>query len=96
MVPAASTAARAEAPNQTLRHQVVRFDDLNLASPAGVAAFRARLNGAVEIVCGPPADLRNFDEAADYKACLAKASQDALSALPQVRQQASQSVPRAG
>ncbi|MGZ3276052.1 MAG: UrcA family protein [Caulobacteraceae bacterium] len=84
---AVATAARAE-PAEAVRHQVVRYDDLNLASPAGQAAFKVRLKGAVQAVCGPQADMRNFDEAADYKACVAKAAHDAMSALPQAQQQA--------
>ena len=90
VVLAVATTARAE-PAQAVRHQVVRYDDLNLASPAGQAAFKVRLNGAVQAVCGPPADIRNFNEAADYKACVAKASHDATAALPQVQQQAARS-----
>jgi UrcA family protein len=95
LVLAASTAVRAETPPQEIRHQVVAYDDLNLNSPAGAAAFQARLKGAVQAVCGPKADLRNFDEDADYKACLAKAAQDAMAALPQARQQAARPAPPA-
>jgi UrcA family protein len=88
LVLAASTAARAETPAQVVRQQVVRYDDLNLASPRGMAAFERRLKGAVETVCSPQADMRIFDEAKDYKACVAKAAHDAMSALPQSQQQA--------
>jgi UrcA family protein len=83
LVLAASTMARAEIPADTVRHQVVRYGDLNLASANGRATFQIRLKGAVETVCGPQADLRNFDEAADYKACVAKASHDAMSTVVQ-------------
>jgi UrcA family protein len=93
---AVSTAARAETPAETVRHQVVRYDDLNLASPAGQAMFQLRLRGAVENVCGPRADLRNFDEAADYRACVAKASHDAMSVVRDVVRQAPQSARHAG
>jgi UrcA family protein len=75
--------ARAETPAETVRHQVVRYADLNLASANGQAKFQIRLKGAVETVCGPQADLRNFDEAADYKACVAKASHDAMTTVVQ-------------
>jgi UrcA family protein len=88
VVLAVSTAARAETPATAVRQQAVRYDDLNLASPSGMAAFRGRVKGAVEAVCNPQADPRNFAEAADYKACVAKASRDAMAALPPVQQQA--------
>jgi UrcA family protein len=87
LVLAVSTMARAETPAETVRHQVVRYADLNMASASGQAVFQIRLKGAVETVCGPQADLRNFDEAADYKACVAKASHDAMSTV--VRREAS-------
>jgi UrcA family protein len=93
---AVSTAARAEEPTQAVRHQVVRYSDLNLASPAGEAMFQVRLRGAVETVCGPQADLRNFDEAADYKACVAKASHDAQTVVRDVMRQAPRPASRAG
>jgi UrcA family protein len=96
LVLAASTAARAETPAETVRHRVVRYDDLNLASPAGQAMFQVRLRGAVATVCGPWADLRNFDEAADYKACVAKASHDAMSVVRDVVRQTPQPAPHAG
>jgi UrcA family protein len=89
LVGAASTAARAATPDQTVRRQVVRYGDLNLATPSGKATFQGRLKDAVEAVCGPQADRRDFVEAADYKACVTKASHDAMAALPDVRQQAS-------
>jgi UrcA family protein len=92
----AAAAHAAEAPAQSVRQQVVRYGDLNLATPTGMAAFQARLKGAVQTVCGPQTDLRNFDEVADHKACVAKASHDAASTLPDVQQQASRPAPRAG
>jgi UrcA family protein len=89
LVFAVSTAARAEEP--TVRHEVVRYGDLNIASPVGMAAFKARVNGAAKTVCGPTPDAQAMDETADYKACVSKAIRDAVSALPQARQTASQS-----
>jgi UrcA family protein len=87
LVLGASTMARAETPADTVRHQVVRYADLNLASDSGRATFQIRLKGAVETVCGPQADLRNFDESKDYNACVAKASHDAMTTV--VRREAS-------
>lgn len=90
LVLAGSTVVHAEEA-RTLRREVVRFDDLNLAAPSGMAAFRARLKAAAQAVCSPQADRRDFADTADYQACMAKASHDAASALPQVQQQASRS-----
>jgi UrcA family protein len=96
LVVAASTAARAETPDRTVRQQIVSYGDLNLATPSGQATFQARLKGAVQAVCGPQADQRNFGETADYKACVAKASHDAMSSVPDARQHASQPTAHAG
>jgi len=93
LVLGASTAVRAAPagdPARTVRQQVLTYRDLNLAVPSGMATFSARLKAAAEDVCGPQADIRNFDEANDYRGCMTKAMHDVLSALPQVRQQASQ------
>jgi UrcA family protein len=80
LVLAASTVVHAQTPVQ-VRQEIVRYDDLNLASATGRAIFQTRLKGAVENVCGPPADLRNFDEVADFETCVAKASHDAMTAV---------------
>lgn len=45
-LPAAATAESVE------RSETVRFDDLNLASPAGVMALERRITGAARRVCG--------------------------------------------
>jgi UrcA family protein len=60
----------------------VSYADLNLASPAGVADFRSRLNNAVTTICGK-ADPRDLGRATIVKACRDTA---ALSAERQVRQ----------
>ena len=93
---AISSMARAETPARSIHQQVVRYADLNLATLSGQVTFQARLKGAVQAVCGPEADLRSFEETADYKACVAQATRDAASALPDVRQEASRSAARAG
>ena len=54
------------------------------------------VKSAVQSVCGPEADMRDFHEARDYAACVAKASHDAMGAVPKVRQQASQPAAHAG
>lgn len=42
----------AAAAETDVRNEVVRFDDLNLASPAGVTALERRINAAARRVCG--------------------------------------------
>lgn len=41
----------AAAAQTVVKNEVVRFDDLNLASPAGVAKLERRINSAVRRVC---------------------------------------------
>jgi UrcA family protein len=96
LVLAGSTAVRAQESGQAIRQQLVRYGDLNLAAPAGQAALQSRVKSAVQSVCGPEADMRDFHEARDYAACVAKASHDAMGAVPKVRQQASQPAAHAG
>ncbi len=58
---------------------VVRFADLDLAQPAGVAALHDRLTAAAARVCGDvPADLAR---AAIVRSCRAHALADALAAV---------------
>lgn len=47
----ASLPAVAANPERAVRNEVVRFDDLNLASPAGVATLERRINSAARRVC---------------------------------------------
>lgn len=49
---AASLPATAAATDKVVRNEVVRFDDLNLTSPAGVAALERRINSVARRVCG--------------------------------------------
>jgi UrcA family protein len=89
----AASAVRAE---PVVRQQVVRYQDLNLANASGKAALQARVRDAAQAVCSPEPDPRNFDETADYKACVARAVRDAITALPETRQHASQPARHAG
>lgn len=86
VVLAASTARAQEV--QTVRQRTVTYRDLNLASPAGMAAFQARVRHAAQDVCGSSPDRRSFKDVADFNACTSKAVSGALSALPPAQQQA--------
>lgn len=48
--------------------RVVRYDDLNLLSPAGVDTLNGRIKVAVKYVCGD-ADMRVLDEVSDMRSC---------------------------
>ncbi len=87
VVLAVSTAARAQEAH-TVRQEAVTYRDLNLTSPVGQAAFENRIRHAAQDVCGPSPDRRNFDETADFKACMNRAVSNAVAALPPVQQQA--------
>lgn len=58
-----STAEAAERPSTT-----VRYADLDLASPFGVATFHGRVKAAADRACGR-APLRPFSEASAVAAC---------------------------
>ncbi len=48
---AASLPAAALAAEPVVKSELVRYDDLNLASPAGVATLERRINSAARRVC---------------------------------------------
>jgi UrcA family protein len=66
------------APAQTVEtHSLaVRYDDLDLRTAAGVAAFQARIARAAAAVCGP-VDHRSLREIGRYDACRDAAIHDA-------------------
>jgi UrcA family protein len=47
-------AAQAGEPDNSVPHKVVRFSDLNLNTPEGVAVLYRRINSAAYEVCGNP------------------------------------------
>lgn len=49
---AAASMPAVAAPNQVFSKEIVRYDDLNLASPAGARALERRINAAAQRVCG--------------------------------------------
>jgi len=91
LVIAASTAARA-APafaEPSTHQKVVSYRDLNLASPSGLATFKARARRAAEDVCSPAPEARSsLAQSVDFQACVDEAVAGALVALPQAQQQA--------
>jgi UrcA family protein len=60
-----------EAGNETPT-RTVRYADLNIGTPAGVAALHNRIRNAAEQVCGDTSS-RQLAEAAAAKACVARA-----------------------
>lgn len=54
--------------------RVVRYDDLNLESPAGVARLAQRIDAASRAVCAPTSGRQGVPgEASRVRACVAKA-----------------------
>ena len=53
--------------------RVVRYDDLNLASPAGVERLERRIDQAARAICGFSSTRTGPGELAASRACLAKA-----------------------
>lgn len=51
----ATSLPAAAAAEPVVKNEVVRFDDLNLATPAGVATLERRINAAARRVCDYPA-----------------------------------------
>jgi UrcA family protein len=65
--------------NTVVRTKVVNYDDLNIATVAGGAAFRARVAGAIDKVCGGPSIfLRDLTESEDLQAFHTRSMADAM------------------
>jgi UrcA family protein len=56
----------------------VRFDDLNLEQPRGVAVLYRRLRHAAEQVCGEPQRPGEVIMSADWRVCVAQAVERAV------------------
>jgi UrcA family protein len=49
--------------------EVVRFDDLNLDQPRGLARLFNRVSSAADRVCGPRSFAGLYNKTADYESC---------------------------
>jgi UrcA family protein len=58
----------------------VKYADLNVNNPAGAAVLYQRIRAAAEKVCAMPGS-RELDRAAQAKACMTKATADAVAAV---------------
>ena len=61
-----------------LRSETVKFDDLNLASQAGVQALYVRIRTAAREVCGPATLTGSGVSAAVWRACVSASLHDAV------------------
>lgn len=78
---AAGLQATAATANTVVKNEVVRFDDLNLASPAGVAALDRRITSAARRVC-------DYNETRGFSYIVPKELTDCMTnALASARQQ---------
>jgi UrcA family protein len=66
---------------EDVRRITVRFDDLNLEQPRGVAALYRRVRHAAEQVCGEPQRPGEAIISADWRACVAQAVERAVVAV---------------
>lgn len=67
---------------------VVRYADLNLASPEGAKALYARLGAAAEKACGGEPGIREFGRQASYRACYERAMDKAVAKVGRTQVQA--------
>ena len=63
-------AAYADTTSATWSHtEVVRFNDLNLDQPRGLARLFNRISSAADRVCGPRSFAGHYNKTADYVSC---------------------------
>ena len=73
------TASLAHAAAPSVSEQVVvRFDDLNLATPAGLQALYLRIQNAARSVCGTPETLGTRVASQAWKECVSTSVRDAI------------------
>lgn len=57
-----------------IRQTSVRYDDLDLSSPAGVAALKVRVDRAARTVCGPEPGIRELRWSGEFRDCVSRAT----------------------
>jgi UrcA family protein len=60
---------------------VVKYGDLNIASPVGAQALLKRIDVAADIACGRSPDIRRLDQLARFEACRRTAVARAVAAV---------------
>jgi UrcA family protein len=60
--------------DEQVRSETVKFQDLNVGTPAGVEALYSRIHSAAKLVCAPPAGWEKFGPTV----CIRKAEADAI------------------
>lgn len=65
--------------SRAYRAESVQYQDLNLASPAGVRTLYSRIDVAAKKVCQPRADIRNMVMHRDWQNCYSGALDKAVS-----------------
>lgn len=66
------------------RSRLVRFQDVNLDSRAGLDVLQSRLFAAAKSVCGPT-ETRDLRNAARYRKCVARSFEDAVATIDDPR-----------
>ena len=75
-------AAYAQTAAAPARPIVVKYADLDLSSPAGMAVLRARVAAGVARFCGAEPEPADLSGQAAYRACVADATARTLSKAP--------------
>ena len=65
-------------PSEDVASQTVRFDDLNLASEAGIAALYRRIQSAARSVCGPVNVTGSRIASQEWKDCVSNSVRQAI------------------
>jgi UrcA family protein len=65
----ADSAPYADTPSLIGHSEVVRFNDLNLDQPRGLARLFNRVSSAADRVCGPRSFAGHYNKTADYESC---------------------------
>lgn len=84
-----AVALAASVPAFAEQSRTVRYNDLNLASPAGIERLEDRINGAARLVCGARDDYRqSLILQAETRKCIADAKARAMAQVARLEAKA--------
>lgn len=68
-------------PASDVASEIVRFDDLNITSEAGLATLYRRIQNAARTVCGPPSFAGTRVVSQDWKDCVSASVRNAIRSI---------------